>query len=118
MATTWTIVVRTPAPVSGIAVGSSTRPSTCVVATFVGADRLLKLMAVTDIEGSMVDPSAPGDEGLPTVTEDATLREASLAILASAGGRVRVTDSRGTTIGALTLDHVRQILTQDRNRAA
>ncbi len=92
----------TPAQVLG-------RPASDFVAEFVGADRLLKLMAVMDVESAHLGAIEPG-ENLPTVPDSATLREASVAILDSATGRVLVTDDSGTGIGTLTFDGVRDIV--------
>ena len=72
----------TPAQVLG-------RPASPFVAEFVGADRLLKLMAVMDVESAHLDPIGPGDEALPQISDTATLRQASVAILDSPMGRVR-----------------------------
>lgn len=92
----------TPAQVLG-------RPASDFVAEFVGADRLLKLMAVMDVESSSLGPVTAG-ENLPTIRDTATLREASVAILDSPSGKVLVTDAGGTGIGTLTFDGVRDIV--------
>ncbi|MFN8125239.1 MAG: ATP-binding cassette domain-containing protein [Candidatus Nanopelagicales bacterium] len=86
-------------------------PASDFVAEFVGADRLLKLMAVVDVGDQDLDPPDPTGTGLPTIATEATLREASVAILESPTGRVRVTD-RDTTLGTLTFDGVRRILSE------
>jgi len=75
----------TPAQVLG-------RPASEFVAQFVGADRLLKLMAVMDVESAHLDPTSAADSSLPAVADTATLRQASVAILDSPQGRVQVTD--------------------------
>lgn len=93
----------TPAQVLG-------RPASEFVAQFVGADRLLKLMAVMDVESAHLDPMSAADSSLPAIADTATLRQASVAILDSPQGRVQVTDDQGQSIGTLTFDGVRQIL--------
>ncbi len=93
----------TPAQVLG-------RPASEFVAEFVGADRLLKLMAVMDVESAHLDPPQPGDDALPRIDDTATLRQASVAILDSPQGRVLVEDSERSPLGTLTFDGVRQIL--------
>ena len=80
------------------------------VADFVGADRLIKLMAVTPVDTELLSPIADGDEALPAVQDGSTLREASVALLASPAGRVRVIDDAGFQVGTITLDSVRKIL--------
>jgi osmoprotectant transport system ATP-binding protein len=90
-------------------------PATDFVAQFVGADRLLKLMAVTDVEHSELAPDQPGTD-LPTLPEAATLRDATMAILGSPEGKVRVVDAADGALGVLTLDGVRQMLTADREQ--
>ncbi len=93
----------TPAQVLG-------RPASEFVAQFVGSDRLLKLMAVMDVESAHLDPMAPGDADLPQISDGATLRQASVAILDAPIGRVQVTDDHSQPLGTLTFDGVRQIL--------
>jgi osmoprotectant transport system ATP-binding protein len=83
------------------------------VADFVGADRLIKLMAVTQVDPGVVRPREPADDGLPTIHADATLREAAVALLQSPTGRGQVTDQRGSAVGTIDFDGVRRILTQE-----
>lgn len=90
------------------------RPTNDFVAEFVGADRLLKLMAVIDVDDSMLTPATTKDDSLPQISAKATLRDASLALLASTQGRVLVVANDQKVIGTLTLDGVRRILTQER----
>ena len=80
------------------------------VADFVGADRLIKLMAVTPVDTDLLSPVQPGDDDLPGVQDGSTLRDAAVALLASPTGRVRVTDGDGSDAGTITLDSVRKIL--------
>ena len=91
----------TPAKVLG-------EPASDFVAEFVGADRLLKLMAVVDVGDSDLEPPQP-DTALPVINADATLRQASVAILESPTGRVAVT-AGAEPVGTLTFDGVRRIL--------
>jgi osmoprotectant transport system ATP-binding protein len=85
-------------------------PTNDFVADFVGADRLLKLMAVTQVDPGVVRPREPGDDGLPVITDDATLREAAVALLASPTGRGRVTDEAGEPVGTIDFDGLRRSL--------
>ncbi len=97
----------TPATILG-------RPANDFVAEFVGSDRLLKLMSVTDIDDAMVPDAAPHDADLPEVRIETSLRDVSLALLASPQGRVAVVDGSGALVGTLTLDDVRKILASER----
>lgn len=83
------------------------RPVNDFVADFVGSDRLMKLMAVTQVHPEVVRPSEPGDESLPVIAHDATLRDAAVALLASPTGRGRVTDDSGEPLGSIDFDGVR-----------
>ena len=94
------------------------RPANEFVAEFVGADRLLKLMAVTDIDDSMIPQTESRDSGLPTVRIETSLRDVSLALLASTKGRVAIVDESGAPVGTLTLDDVRKILASEREAEA
>jgi osmoprotectant transport system ATP-binding protein len=80
------------------------------VAGFVGSDRLLKLMAVTDVDHAVLRPPAPGDDALPGVAGDAVLRDVAVALLGSPDGRARVLDPAGSTMGTITLEEVRRSL--------
>ena len=73
-------------------------PATPFVADFVGADRLIKLMAVTALDVADLPPPVGDDEELPTVPAEATLRDAVIALLDAPGGRIRVVapDRSGT----------------------
>jgi osmoprotectant transport system ATP-binding protein len=93
-------------------------PANDFVAQFVGSDRLLKLMAVVDVEDTVLNKVTASDSTLPEVPADATLRAATLALMASKDGRVLVVDSSDAPVGTLTLDGVRQILTNQRDVAA
>ncbi len=79
-------------------------PATPFVADFVGADRLIKLMAVTALDLSALPESSEGDDQLPTVAADATLREAMIALLNAPAGRIRVLSAQGSS--TLTINDV------------
>lgn len=67
-------------------------------------------MAVVDVGDRDLDPPGSADD-LPVIHADTTLRQASVAILESASGRVQVAD--GSRIaGTLTFDGVRRILSE------
>jgi osmoprotectant transport system ATP-binding protein len=90
-------------------------PADDFVADFVGADRLIKLMAVTGIGQARLEAS-DGSADLPGIAAEVTLREAAIAVFDSPHGRVRVTDDSGS-VGVLTLDGIRRVL-QDSREAA
>ncbi len=73
-------------------------PATPFVADFVGADRLITLMAVTALDVAALPPSDAADEHLPSVPADATLRDAVIALLSAPSARilVRAADRSGT----------------------
>jgi osmoprotectant transport system ATP-binding protein len=85
-------------------------PATPFVADFVGADRLITLMAVTGIDAGALPPAGAGDGGLPEVGAGATLREAMVALLGSPDGRVRVAGPIGPVV--LGLADVHRLLAQ------
>ncbi len=93
------------------------QPVNDFVADFVGADRLIKLMAVTHVDGDVLAPPAPGDEQLPVVREGATLRDAAVALLESPSGRGLVLDGDGREVGTVDFDAVRRILARDADAA-
>jgi osmoprotectant transport system ATP-binding protein len=87
-------------------------PATPFVADFVGADRLITLMAVTALDLNLLPSPDPGDEALPAVPGDATLRDAVIALLHAPGGRVRVEGP--ARAGVLTMPGVLELLTAQR----
>ncbi len=89
-------------------------PATEFVADFVGADRLIKLMAVTGLDAGLLAPLHPGDEHLEALPGDATLREAVVALLNSPEGRVRVAGLPGGQTGVLRLADVHALLAAQR----
>jgi osmoprotectant transport system ATP-binding protein len=85
-------------------------PATPFVADFVGADRLITLMAVTGIDAGALPAATAADAALPEVGAGATLREAMVALLGSADGRVRVAGPAGPVV--LGLADVHRLLAQ------
>ncbi|MCU0283366.1 MAG: ATP-binding cassette domain-containing protein [Candidatus Nanopelagicales bacterium] len=85
-------------------------PATPFVADFVGADRLITLMAVTGIDAGALPAAGPDDAGLPEVGSGATLREAMVVLLGSPEGRVRVAGPAGPVV--LGLADVHRLLAQ------
>ena len=83
-------------------------PATPFVADFVGADRLITLMAVTGLDVAALPAASDADEDLPTVPAQATVREAMIALLNAPSGRVRVqAEDRSAT---LTMDDVAALI--------
>ena len=87
-------------------------PADEFVADFVGSDRLIKLMAVTSVSTSALQPAGPDDAGLPQVPAELTLREATIALLSSPEGRVRVGENGTSRV--LSLEDIHQLLRDDR----
>jgi osmoprotectant transport system ATP-binding protein len=83
-----------------------TRPANDDVARFVGADRLLKRLAL--VKAGELRLAAPlGDASrLPAVGGEASARDALAAILAAPDGFVRVVDATGATLGVLSLGEI------------
>lgn len=88
-------------------------PATAFVQDFVGADRLVKLMAVTALDLAALPAPAPGDEDLPAVPADATLRDAVIALLHAPTGRIRVVSPERA--GTLTMAGVAELLAAHRD---
>ncbi len=85
-------------------------PATEYVASFVGADRGLKRLAVTAVEAADV-ASAEGKAPAVSVALGATLREALAALLQEDSGRIGVTDpDGGALVGVLTPEGVHRAL--------
>lgn len=79
-------------------------PANEFVASFVGADRGIKRLAVTPIPRDSLRPAPHGVEHGPWVTADATLRDALVALLDSRTGWVAVRGDDGAVLGVLTPD--------------
>ncbi|WP_079405720.1 ABC transporter ATP-binding protein [Streptomyces sp. 3211] len=85
-------------------------PATEYVASFVGADRGLKRLAVTAVEEADL-ASAEGGAPAVSVALGATLREALAALLQEDSGRIGVTDpDGGALVGVLTPEGVHRAL--------
>ncbi|MFI8343016.1 ABC transporter ATP-binding protein [Streptomyces sp. NPDC085639] len=85
-------------------------PATEYVASFVGADRGLKRLAVTAVEAADL-ASAEGGAPAVSVALGATLREALAALLQEDSGRIGVTDpDSGALVGVLTPEGVHRAL--------
>ncbi|MFJ3922849.1 ABC transporter ATP-binding protein [Streptomyces sp. NPDC090022] len=96
-------------------------PATEYVASFVGADRGLKRLAVTPVERADLEPAGPdtaaGGDGSGTaaptasVALGASLREALAVLLQEDSGRIAVTDpATGAPAGVLTPEAVHRAL--------
>jgi len=78
------------------------KPANEFVASFLGADRGIKLLGVTPIP-SELPPVPPGGTGsAPTIANTASLREALAVLLESRAEYVTVLDASGRPSGALT----------------
>ncbi|MFG2975735.1 ABC transporter ATP-binding protein [Streptomyces sp. NPDC048331] len=85
-------------------------PATEYVASFVGADRGLKRLAVTAVEATDL-AEAEGTAPAVSVELGATLRDALAALLQEDSGRIGVTDPRsGALVGVLTPEGVHRAL--------
>ncbi|MGO4457990.1 ABC transporter ATP-binding protein [Streptomyces sp. M-16] len=85
-------------------------PATEYVASFVGADRGLKRLAVTHVETADLTP-ANGPAPASAVALGASLREALAALLQEDSGRIGVTDpDTGALAGVLTPEGVHRAL--------
>ena len=81
-------------------------PASPFVADFVGADRLVKLLAVTPVDAHLLTPAGARVVELPTVPRGATLRTALGVLLGTPAGRAVVVGDDGTPLGELTVDAV------------
>jgi osmoprotectant transport system ATP-binding protein len=79
-------------------------PANEAVASFVGTDRALKLLAVTGIPRDALCPRT--GSGGPSVASDATMQDALAALLAAGTGFVAVTGADGAELGILTADAI------------
>ncbi|MEU2829567.1 ATP-binding cassette domain-containing protein [Streptomyces lavendulae] len=85
-------------------------PANAYVASFVGADRGLRRLAVTPVEAADLAP-AQGPDPAGTVSLGASLREALAALLQEDSGRIGVTDpDTGALAGVLTPEGVHRAL--------
>lgn len=92
-------------------------PANDFVAGFVGSDRLMKMMAVTPVIDALLTEPGPDAASLPQIPNTVMLREATVELLQSDAGRVRVIDDSGSVKGELSLDGIRRILAEPRQAA-
>jgi osmoprotectant transport system ATP-binding protein len=77
-------------------------PNSEFVASFVGNDRILKRLSLTRVEEMQLEPANGGTEGLPSISERLTVRDALSEIIGS-----------GSTKGVVEKDGERRLLTID-----
>jgi osmoprotectant transport system ATP-binding protein len=77
------------------------RPTDDFVATFVGADRALKALALRSLDDLQLRPAVDGAPRLPGRT---TLRDALALLVAERAGTLTVTDDAGAPLGSVTRD--------------
>jgi osmoprotectant transport system ATP-binding protein len=93
-------------------------PRNDFVTEFVGADRGIKELSVTEIDVQKLRSTSTVDiEAGPQVTNDAMLRDALAALLVGGVGWVAVTDRDGTPLGILTATDIAQVVA-DSGKAA
>jgi osmoprotectant transport system ATP-binding protein len=93
-------------------------PATDFVASFVGSDRSLKRLAVTEVPVDVLEPVSEREADAPSIDAGMSLRDAAAAVLDAPDARVLVVGGRGEgrrVLGVLTLDGVHRAL---RARAA
>jgi osmoprotectant transport system ATP-binding protein len=86
-----------------------TRPVDEFVAQFVGADRALKRLGLTQLAELALAPASAN--GLTRVDADTSVRDALSLMLTEGGGRLSVVDEHGEPMGDLTMEHVSGLLT-------
>jgi osmoprotectant transport system ATP-binding protein len=85
-----------------------TDPADDFVAEFVGADRGLKRLSLRRVADVELAPG--GEDGLPIVSPDTTLRDALSAMLTAGSAEIAVRDDDGRTHGRLKFEQVSQLL--------
>jgi len=85
-----------------------TSPASEFVASFVGADRVLKRLSLTRLEEVELDPPR-GNGGLPRLPEQASLKDALSEMIGSGAERVLVLSGDGGVRGSLSLDGLRRL---------
>ncbi|MGG6292952.1 ABC transporter ATP-binding protein [Leptolyngbya sp. AN02str] len=84
-----------------------TQPADQFVYDLMGADDMVRQLGLLRVETAMVDAPADFRNGSePTITPQDNLREALSLILRTGAPRLTVT-ANGTTVGVLTLEHIR-----------
>ena len=87
------------------------------VASFVGADRGLKRLALTRVSDLALEPVPPvAADGDPTVPETTSLRDALSLMLTHGGRPLRVVDGSGRATGTVTVDMVSDTLSNGGGR--
>ncbi|GAB3559617.1 ABC transporter ATP-binding protein [Spelaeicoccus albus] len=85
------------------------------VADFVGADRGLKRLSLRRMRDIVhPDPSLEAKPNVPTISADASLRVGLSRLFTTDASAVRVTENDGTTLGAVTLDELREAVAAHR----
>jgi osmoprotectant transport system ATP-binding protein len=84
-----------------------TKPASQFVYDLVGADDMVRQLSLLRVETAMTHaPDNYHYNGEPTIERDDSLRHALSLILKTGAGQLRVQDN-GTTVGVLTLEHIR-----------
>jgi osmoprotectant transport system ATP-binding protein len=88
-------------------------PASDFVASFVGADRVLKHLSLVRVGDVELDPAngKAGDKSLPRMSESVSLRDALSELIGSGAEKALVLSGgeRGEVRGAITLDGIRQL---------
>jgi osmoprotectant transport system ATP-binding protein len=75
------------------------------VADFVGRDRALKALTLKTLGDLELSP-ASGEDGLPRLTADTSLRDALSLLVAQRRDAVLVTDAAGSPLGVATREQL------------
>jgi osmoprotectant transport system ATP-binding protein len=100
-----------------------TRPADAFVAQFVGADRGLKRLSLTNLsELKLIEPNGLRAEtdvdGARRVSRETSVRDALSALLIAGGEPLTVIDEQGRVEGLLTLSLVEQLLAEEAGNGA
>jgi osmoprotectant transport system ATP-binding protein len=92
-------------------------PADDFVASFVGADRGLKRLALTRLSDLELEPAPPAAaDGAPTASEATSLRDALSLMLTNNGRPLVVLDADGRPVGTVTVDMVSATLSNGGGR--
>ena len=92
-------------------------PADDFVASFVGADRGLKRLALTRLSDLDLEPAPPAAaDGAPTASEATSLRDALSLMLTNNGRPLVVLDADGRPVGTVTVDMVSATLSNGGGR--
>jgi osmoprotectant transport system ATP-binding protein len=92
-------------------------PADDFVASFVGADRGLKRLALTRLSDLDLEPALPAAaDGAPTASEATSLRDALSLMLTNNGRPLVVLDADGRPVGTVTVDMVSATLSNGGGR--